>query len=166
MIQAICVSCEKPFIKNPRLKKQKYCSSPTCQRARKTRWQREKVNSDPDYKAEQYQATKDWYLKNPDYWKNYRKKHPQKTLRNKLLQKKRNQLKHFKNRKPTPGITPQKQIAKMDALKASKHNTFTECWVVPVIAKMDVLKGYLSVNIGNINPKKQVFQDCKDGRYG
>jgi len=149
MIQAICVSCKKPFIKNPRQKKQRYCSSPLCQKARKALWQKCKMRSDPKYKSEQVLANKDWHHKNPDYWKNYRQNNPQNKLRNKLLQKKRNHIRYLRRSGSdswNSGSEPEKMIAKMDVLKTNHNNAFTECWVIPVIAKMDVLKGYLSVN--------------------
>ncbi len=168
MIQAICVSCKKPFIKNPRQKNQKYCSSPSCQKARKALWQKDKVRSDPKYKSEQVQANKDWHHKKPDYWKNYRKKNPQKKLRNTLLQKKRNHIRYLKrigSDSRNHETEPKKMIAKMDVLKTNRNTAFAECWVIPVIAKMDVLKGYLSVNYDYLKQKESHFHDCKDGRY-
>ncbi len=167
MIQSVCLSCKKPFIKNPRQKKQKYCSDPFCQRVRKTKWQRDKIKSDPTYREDQIQANRDWHTKRPDYWKTYRKKNPQKDLRNTLLQRKRNQQRSLvKTRRTDHNRTPTKLIAKMDVLKSNNDAAFTECWVVPVIAKMDVLKGYLSVNLGDSKRDLTPFSDCKDGRYG
>lgn len=144
----ICVSCQEPFEKNPRQKNQTYCSKPACQRARKNKWQRDKMKSDDEYRADQKQATKDWHQNNPDYWKTYRKKHQKKTLRNTLLQRGRNQKRMFCKMQANTASTPDSAnlIAKMDALESFNHAGLTECWVVPVIAKMDVLKGYLTVN--------------------
>jgi hypothetical protein len=146
MIQSVCVSCKKPYVKNSRQKKQKYCSDPSCQKARKAKWQRDNLKSSPIYRKDQLQANKDWHSKEPDYWKTYRKKNPQKTLRNTLLQRKRNQKRCLNSFGRLGGNVKAKLIAKMDVLKSNNRAALTECWVVPVIAKMDVIRGYLSVN--------------------
>lgn len=141
MGQSICVSCKKPYVKNPRQKQQKYCSDPACQKARKAKWQREQMRSNPKYRKDQLQAKKDWFDQHPDFWKKYRKKHPEKNLRNFLMQRKRNQqrqLKRLENR------ADEKVIAKMDVLEANNHAVLREYWLIPVIAKMDVLRGYLT----------------------
>ena len=141
MGQSICVSCKKPYIKNPRQKKQQYCSDPACQRARKAKWQREQIRSNPQYRKDQLQAKKDWFDQHPDFWKRYRKKNPQKSFRNSLLQRKRNQQRRF-NR--FENRADKKVIAKMDVLEANNHVALKEFWLAPVIAKMDVLRGYLA----------------------
>ena len=84
MPQPIYVSCKKPYNRNPRQKKQRYCGAPACQRARKNEWQREKMKSDPKYRKDQKQANKDWLNKRPGYWKDYLRKNPKRKLRNKL----------------------------------------------------------------------------------
>lgn len=85
----------------------------------------------------------DLLYKNPDYWKQYRKKHPQKRLRNTLLQRKRNIKRKFHQTSGSNGI----------------KNTSQK-----VIAKMDVLKGYLSVNHEKVSLDMDLFFACKDGR--
>ena len=141
MGQSICVFCKKPYIKNPRQKKQQYCSDPACQKARKAKWQREQMRTNPQYRKDQFQAQKDWFNQYPDYWKTYRKKNADKSLRNSLLQRKRNQQRRLKSQENRTG---KKMIAKMDVLEANNHAALREFWLVPVIAKMDVLRGYLT----------------------
>ncbi len=75
MVQSVCVSCKKPYIKNYRQKKQKYCSEPACQKARKAKWQRDKMKSNSEYKKDQIQANQDWRDQHPGYWKTYRRKY-------------------------------------------------------------------------------------------
>jgi hypothetical protein len=145
MDQLICVSCKKPYIRNPRQKKQKYCSDPACQKARKAKWQRDQMKSNPEYKKDQIQAKRDWFDQHPDYWKTYRKHTPQRSLRNSLLQRKRNQQHRLKLQEQGRS---EKLIAKMDVLDANNRAALREYWVVPVIAKMDVLRGYLAVAQG------------------
>ena len=138
---SVCVSCKKPYLKNPRQKNQKYCNDPACQKARKAKWQREHLKSNPQYKADQKQAKKDWADQHPDYWKAYRKRNPHTALRNTLLQRKRNQQRRAEKLDIRP---PETVIAKMDVLEANNHAVLGECWVVPMIAKMDVFRGYLT----------------------
>lgn len=125
---SICVSCKKPYIKNPRQKKQQYCNAPACQRARKAKWQRDQMKSDPQYKKDQMQAKKDWFDQHPDYFKTYRKKNPSAVLRNTLLQRKRNQQRRFKH---LENRSKEKVIAKMDVLEMNNRAALREYCGVP-----------------------------------
>ncbi len=93
------------------------------------------MRSDPKYRKDQIQAKKDWFDQHPEFWKKYRDKHPEKTLRNSLMQRKRNQQRRLKSQK---NRTAKKMIATMDVLEANNHAALREFWLVPVIAKMDV----------------------------
>ena len=125
-----CVYCRRKYKKNPRVKNQKYCNHPGCQRARKRRWQRQKMATDPDYRLNQRDCVHRWRRQNPGYWKTYRASHPAYTIHNRIGQSFRNLSRP--KRRPL--------IAKMDALKPNKS-------VIPgiyyllrkssVIAKMD-----------------------------
>lgn len=73
------------------------------------------------------------------------------------MQRKRNQqrqLKRLENR------ADEKVIAKMDVLEANNHAVLREYWLIPVIAKMDVLRGISLMQRKN----GATFSDCKDGR--
>ncbi|NLI31809.1 MAG: hypothetical protein GX422_03355 [Deltaproteobacteria bacterium] len=48
-----CAHCGCRFEPNPRVKNQSCCSQKDCQRARKRKWRKAKLVSDPDYKANQ-----------------------------------------------------------------------------------------------------------------
>ncbi len=48
-----CAKCGCLFRPNPRVKDQEYCNRSACQRARKRRWQRKRMATDPDYRANQ-----------------------------------------------------------------------------------------------------------------
>ena len=76
MKQIRCAHCGCLFDPNPRVKNQRYCSDKECQRARKRLWQRRKLATDPDYKANQTDCQKTWREKNPDYWRKYRERNP------------------------------------------------------------------------------------------
>lgn len=79
-----CIHCGKSF--KPRVEGQGYCSNKACQRARRARWQRNKMANDPDYKDNQKMCWQDWLKQHPNYYKKYREKHPEYVKRNRLLQ--------------------------------------------------------------------------------
>jgi hypothetical protein len=60
-----------------------------CQRERRRRWQRSKLQTDADYRANQVQARRAWADGHGDYWRGYRAKHPEYTDRNRLEQRRR-----------------------------------------------------------------------------
>jgi hypothetical protein len=57
---------------------------------RRRRWQREKLNRDPDYRANQAAAQQRWRSRHPDYWRDYRQQHPEYTQQNRAKQRERN----------------------------------------------------------------------------
>jgi hypothetical protein len=131
MKRILCAHCGRSVVANPRVKNQRYCNGPACQRARKALWQRQKIYEDPDYKANQRDCWKQWQKRHPDYWRIYRLSHPLYQKRNRLLQRVRNT-----NR----GLLPKVQIdtiAKMDALTSCYSYKPGLYYLIPPIAKMD-----------------------------
>jgi hypothetical protein len=128
-----CLGCSEFF--TPRNRSQSYCTNPKCQKKRKALWQKQKVQNNPEYRENQKLSNNKWLSNNPDYWKKYRLDNPDKTQRNRLLQKVRN--KHPGGTANFPEITA---IAKMDASKPFNIKMDCEFWLIPVIAKMDVAK--------------------------
>jgi hypothetical protein len=86
-----CACCGKPFEPRPQVPGQTFCSSPDCRRARKRQWQRDKRQSDPDYRVNQRKAQQKWAQDNPDYWRNYRKTRSDYARRNREQQRSRDQ---------------------------------------------------------------------------
>lgn len=72
MAEMVCVSCGRNFAVRPQSPKQKFCSMAACQRERRRRWAKDKLRSDPDYRANQLAAQRAWHSRNPGYWKAYR----------------------------------------------------------------------------------------------
>lgn len=70
-----CACCGQPFQPRPQIPNQTYCSSVGCQRARKLRWQQEKLRNDPDYRDNQQDAQRAWLDRHPGYWRTYRASH-------------------------------------------------------------------------------------------
>lgn len=133
MAKKPCAACQKLFVPHPRVPQQRYCSAPACQKVRRCRWQRQKLQSDSDYRDNQARAQRQWRQRRPDYWRRYRQSRPDYTTRNRQQQRQRND----KRRHPEPPAG----IAKMDALDTVTHRVSGTYWLVPAtpagIAKMD-----------------------------
>lgn len=122
-IRCAAPHCKRLFIPDPRVKNQRYCGEKDCQRARKRKWQKEKLTTDPDYKANQRDCQNEWQQRHPGYYKKYRQDHPAYCERNTLLQRYRN--------------TKARMIAKMDAFKPTALKDPMAFYLLPMIAKMD-----------------------------
>ena len=133
MDESPCVHCGKFFI--PRNRKQNYCTEADCQRARKAAWQRYKMKTDVDYRAQKQLSNEKWVNKTPGYWTRYRQQNPDKAERNRALQHIRNRRKRQSDQDPAFPV-----IAKMDARKSYDFHLLGQFYLVPVIAKMDVSK--------------------------
>lgn len=140
MEQIPCVHCGKFFI--PRNRRQNYCTEPDCQRARKAAWQRYKMKTDAEYRAQQKLSNEKWVKNTPGYWSRYRQRNADKAERNRILQHARNHRNRQTDQDPKIPL-----IAKMDARKTYDFDLFGQFYLVPVIAKMDVRK----VNIYTIS---------------
>lgn len=121
-----CAHCRRLFSPDPRVKKQRYCGNEACQRARKSLWQRRKMASDADYRANQRDCQKQWHKKHPNYWRNYRRRRGGYCQRNRLLQRLRDKRRRMRN------------LAKMDALDQVSSFKAGTYYLVPYLAKMDV----------------------------
>lgn len=126
-----CAHCRRLFRPNPRVKNQRYCGHFSCQRARKALWQREKMKTDPDYQDNQRRCRKQWAEAHRQYWREYRRTHGQYVLRNRVLQKGRDRVRHLR------------RLAKMDASTPVSLVKPGSYYLVPQggdLAKMDALK--------------------------
>lgn len=132
-----CKHCEESFRPRPQNPQQSYCSNTECQRARKRLWQREKLESDSDYRENQRQAQKRWQESHPDYWRNYRTSHAGYVERNRELQRERNARRHNLG----------------DAIETANDAS--------MFAKMDASTEKFSLSSGTY---KLVPVNCKDGR--
>ncbi len=74
MAQMVCASCAQVFAVRSQSPKQTYCSAPECQRERRRRWNKGKLKTDPDYRANQLAAQRAWHARHPDYWQTYRQR--------------------------------------------------------------------------------------------
>jgi hypothetical protein len=135
-----CVHCQCFFVPNPRAKTQRFCANTACQRARKAQWQRAKMATDPDYRANQRDCQQRWAAQHPQYWRQYRQQHAAYCERNRLLQQHRDgkrrarALAKMDVRAPVTFIQPGiyhlipalgEHLAKMDVLSQ-------KCHVIPI----------------------------------
>ncbi len=109
----ICQHCRQRVKKNPRLKeKQHYCGLPACQQARKDKWERDRLLSDPAYRDKRSEAKRNWYRGYPGdrYQHQYRQEHSDYTKSNRCNQQKRG--------KKITGEPSVAKIVKTDALSS------------------------------------------------
>jgi hypothetical protein len=81
-----CVACGQAFHPRAQSPGQCYCSLPACQRERRRRWQRARRHDDPAYQENQTRAQRAWVERHADYWREYRRTHPEYSERNRLRQ--------------------------------------------------------------------------------
>ena len=124
-----CAFCRQSFRPHSQVPGQSYCSAPQCQRERRRSWQRNKLQTDPDYRDNQSRAQRAWMDRNPDYWREYRHAHPAYVERNRDKQRAR------------APRTQNRPFAKMDASAPTQAMPsgiyLLRQVVVPGIAKMD-----------------------------
>jgi hypothetical protein len=125
MNQKRCGHCHCIFLPNPRIKNQRYCNRPECQRVRKTLWQKHKMHQDPDYLANHRDAQRNWLKRTPGYWKGYRASHPTYVQTNRLKQQSRDRKRRWV------------VLAKMDALRSHSFVKPGSYLLTPDLAKMD-----------------------------
>jgi hypothetical protein len=124
-----CGGCGEWVRGNPRVKGQQYCGKPECQRVRRARWHRRKLITDEEYRQTSLESNAKWRRAHPDYWRTYRREHPEQAKANRSKQRGRNQCRRFCDR----------LIAKMYSFGVKPPETKEESGVVagcPVIAKM------------------------------
>lgn len=85
-----CAGCGRAFQPRPQVPQQCYCGEARCQRERRRRWQQAKRQSDSDYRDNDARGQRAWREAHPDYWREYRRGHPQYTERNRAQQRARN----------------------------------------------------------------------------
>lgn len=128
-MEKTCLCCKRKFIPHPAVRNQRYCGSADCQRARKRKWQKEKLTHDPDYRKNQAWAQREWCNRNRHYWKEYRKRNIAYTEQNRLRQRERNRRLKIK-------------VANMDELHTKTTISSGRYRLVPLcgkIANMDEL---------------------------
>ena len=120
-----CAHCRRMFYPDPRVRNQRYCGTAVCQRARKSLWQRRKMATDADYRANQRDCQNSWHKRHPHYWRQYRRRRGEYRRANRLLQKFRDEKRRYR------------RLAKMDALRRVSSFKAGTYYLVGNLAKMD-----------------------------
>jgi hypothetical protein len=131
-MEKTCLCCKRRFKAHPAVRDQRYCSDPDCQKARKRKWQKEKLARDSDYRANQAEAQRQWRSRNKGYWKQYRRRNPAYTERNRIRQRERN-----RGRRSGKGIANMDELKRKTVIPSGRYRLVPFC--NPGIAKMDEL---------------------------
>ena len=126
-----CVGCGVAFRPRSQVPHQMYCGAAACQRVRRRRWQQAKRQSDADYRENQARAQRVWVQGHRDYWREYRRTHPEYCERNRKAARERE-----RDRRQRAA-----QFAKMDASRSFSRVRSGTYRIAPVtggeFAKMD-----------------------------
>ena len=131
-MEKTCECCQRRFIPHPAVRHQQYCSDPECQKTRKRDWQKEKLASDGDYRANQAAAQREWRSRNGDYWREYRKRNPAYTEGNRIRQRERN-----RRRRSGSGIANMDELRGKIVIRSGRYRLVPLCNLG--VAKMDEL---------------------------
>jgi hypothetical protein len=148
-----CAACGEAFRPRSQVPNQKYCSELTCQRARRRRWQQAKRQSDADYRENQARAQRAWVQGHRDYWREYRRTHPQYCESNRVAARQRQRERRRRAA----------QFAKMDASRAVSRVPSGTYRLVPAsdaeFAKMDA---WVVEMILISRPYREAAEVCKE----
>lgn len=92
----LCLACGTAFVPLPHVPRQRYCSSESCQRARRRDWQNHRLRIDSDYRDNQARAQARWCAGHSGYWREYRASHSAYRERNSSMQQTRNERRNFR----------------------------------------------------------------------
>jgi hypothetical protein len=92
-----CRYCERSFQPSKFQPRQSVCGDAACQRRRRADYHRQKIAADPEYRQVCLDSPQKWRSRNPDYWRQYRKQHPQAVERNRQQQHVRDQKQRLRD---------------------------------------------------------------------
>jgi hypothetical protein len=92
-----CSYCGKRFVPSVFHHAQRTCSSPECQKRRKTDYHRNRYRSDPEYRLVCRESDQKWRSHNPDYQRSYRRDHPAYVEQNRRTQIRRDRKRKVKD---------------------------------------------------------------------
>jgi len=142
-----CKCCRRRFERRAQNPDQQYCSCKRCQNRRRQDWRRAKLCSDSAYRANQADSRQRWLEKNPDYWRRYRKAHPDYVAHNRELQHGRDRLKRELGLVAGSGGL----LAKSDAYP-SKSDAITVYYELLPAQPKNLAKRYASTRVFQLIP--------------
>lgn len=135
-----CAHCHRRFISRPQNKDQLFCNRLICQKQRRNLWRKRKRASDADYRANQQDAQARWLEKNPDYYRNYRKRHSNYAEKNRQKQRERNR----RRSRSSAGQSRFPMIAKSNAW-SSKNTAISGYYKVEAVSSAMIAKSNASI---------------------
>ena len=137
-----CKHCRCLFEPSPKHPNQQYCKKEKCRKARKAKWQRDKMANDEFYRQNRKDCRERRMANNPGYWKKYREKNREHTQRNREMQRVGNRKNRTKrSRNTSESISG--PIAKTDFERNEKPNMSGRYKIMPCdggnIAKTDAV---------------------------
>ncbi len=137
-----CCHCQTLFTPAFRHPHQKCCGKKKCVLAGRAKLQKKKMDEDLHYRQNQKESNQTWLENNPDYWKEYRKRNPDKAMKNRLMQQIRNQ-KRFKIKPPAVKVNLDELVAKMSLVKSAEPKQQISLWLLSTTAEMAPIKVFL-----------------------
>jgi len=95
MGERCCRYCEKAFQPSKYQPQQEVCSEVGCQKRRRSEYRQQKLKADEEYRQVCRDSSRKWCSQNPDYWRQYRQKHPESVAQNREKQQARDRRHHM-----------------------------------------------------------------------
>lgn len=92
-----CRYCSKKFVPSIYHRAQKVCSSPECQRRRKTEDHRSRYRTDSEYRLVCRESDRKWRDRNRGYQRDYRQQHPPYVEQNRRTQRRRDRKRRVRD---------------------------------------------------------------------
>jgi hypothetical protein len=125
-----CRYCHQIFQPSIYRPQQSVCSRADCQRQRRHDYHRNRIRNDAAYAEDVRASQKKWRAAHPEYWKQYRDRHPESVAKNRKQQHQRDQKRRVVN------------LAKMNLAFDLKREA-SEVWFVGPVVK-DLAKNNLA----------------------
>jgi len=138
-----CCHCQTLFIPADKHPHQQCCGRKKCVLAGRAKLQKKKMDDDPHYRENQKAANKQWLKGKPDYWKKYRKRNPDTTMKNRIMQQVRN-LKRAGTKPPAAKLNLEELIAKMYLVNPAQPKREISLWLLSTTAEIKPIKVVLT----------------------
>ncbi len=137
-----CRYCEKTFRPSKYQPQQAVCNEAGCQKRRRSEYRQQKLSTDEEYKQVCRDSSRKWRSRNPDYWKQYREKHPASVAQNRHKQKTRDRKRHLSNLANNTSVLDLKHsaasiwlLSSEGAGLANNNSVSAQVWVIEVLPK-------------------------------
>ena len=160
-----CCHCKVLFTPAFRHPNQECCGKIKCVLAGRAKLQKKKMKEDLDYRENQKLSNKKWLEKNTDYWKKYRKRNPDSTLRNQMMQQIRNQ-KRTKTKPPAIKVNLNDLFAKMHLVKPVETEQQISLWLISKTAEIAPIRVFLISKFDGYGllPDQKLYPPYSDSR--